>query len=149
LAGNVNKDANKIEYEPNKGLFRKIAFDVFQLNSAPVESLWTLESSDDGTQYLVAMYADDDTETLEAKGDWNAIMCKNASSVTLTYKETPLYKFASSDYGFIESDAHIFQRSLIEKFSSDKAFVSLFLKAQPKNKLSEILNKFPELKDFV
>lgn len=146
LANVVEPKRDRVPYEPNKHLFTKVAFDVFQLNTSPVESLWVLETSDDGTEYLAAMYGDDDaTDQLEVKSHWEALSDKDAKNVTLLYKDTPLQRFASSDYGFDKSDVHVFQRTLVAKLSSDKEFREKFLNSQPEEKREMILKQFPEL----
>lgn len=146
LAGDVVPNTDRVQYEPNKHLFRKVAFDVFQLNNAPVTSLWTLEEDEDGSQYLVAQYGDEQAEeSLEVKSHWLALADRENKNVTLVYKDAPIQRFASSEYGFSEEDVHIFQRTLIEKLSSDKAFVDKLLKSQPKERQELLLKQFPEL----
>ncbi len=145
LSGDITPEPGKIPYAPNKHLFKKVAFDVFQLNSSPVESLWTLEDGDNGEQFLVAQYSDEQPETLEVKSHWAALADKEGKNVTLTYKNSPIQRFASSDFGFGEEDVHTFQQALVEKLGSDKSFVSKLLKSQPKSKLNLLVSQFPEL----
>jgi len=147
LANVVNPKLDRIPYEPNKHLFTKVAFDVFQLNTSPVESLWVLETNDEGEEYLAAMYDGEDTtgDKIEVKSSWQALADKEAKNVTLVYKDVPLHRFASADYKFDQSDVHIFQRTLISKLSSDKSFRDRFLNSQPEEKRKMILQQFPEL----
>ena len=145
LAGDVIPDSGRIPYKPNKHLFRKVAFDVFQLNSSPIESLWILEDGDDGNQYLVAQYDETESNTLEAKSSWEALVDRKGENVTLLYKETPIQRFASSDYGFTADDVHIFQKSLVDLLNSDPDFVTKVLKTQSKEKLGILAQHFPEL----
>jgi hypothetical protein len=146
LSKEMLENKGKVQYEPNKGLFTKLAFDVFQLNTTHVESLWTLESGDDGKQYLVAMYSDDDTAgSIEAKGSWAALADADNKNITVFYKDTPIQRFASSDYNFDQNDAYIFQKTLAEKLNSDKSFVDKFVKSQPQEKQDLLLGQFPEL----
>jgi len=146
LAGDVTPDTSRVPYKPNKHLFRKIAFDVFQLNNAPVQSLWILEEDEDGSQYLAAQYGDEQAEeNIEVKSHWLALTDKKGENVTLVYKDAPIQRFASDEYGFSSEDVHIFQRTLIEKLSSDKAFVDKLLKSQSKERTEMLLKQFPEL----
>jgi hypothetical protein len=135
----------KLAFEENKGLFTKVAFDLFQLNSSPVESLWILEDGPDGKQYLSATYDSDDTQQKEAAGDWNALANKEASMVVLYYKDLPIHKFASSDFGFDQSNVQIFRNMVIEKANSDQSFVKNVMDVQPKEKQDAILSQYPEL----
>jgi len=145
LAGDVVPDSGRIPYAPNKHLFKKVAFDVFQLNSSPVESLWILEENENGEQYLVAQFDDMEISTLEAKSHWEALADSKGENVTLMYKDTPIQRFASSDYGFTKDDVHIFQQSLVELLNSNPDFVIKVLKDQPKERLGILAQHFPEL----
>jgi hypothetical protein len=146
LASEVVADNSKIPYEPNKHLFTKVAFDVFQLNTAPTQSLWILEDGEDGKQYLAAQYDDEQgQEVLEVKSHWKALADKEGRNITLMYKDAPIQRFASSEYSFGKDDIHIFQKTLIEKLSSDKAFVEKLLKSQPEYRRDALLRQFPEL----
>ena len=144
LAGDVTPSNSRIPYVGNERHFTKIAFDVFQCNSTPVQSLWILETAEDGKQYLVAKY--EESEQLEAKSsDWTAVLDSTGKNITLAYKSQPLQKFASSDYGFTVEDAYIFQRTLIEKLSTDKAFVEKLLKSLPQEKQEKLLTQFSSI----
>jgi hypothetical protein len=134
--------SNKVDYDKHKHLFTKVAFDVFQMNSSPVDALWTLEDGEDGKQYLVATY-DEDT-TLKTESAWKTIANKEASAITLFYKDCPVHKFASSEYGFCKDDAHLFERLILSK-ASDSGFVKSMLASEP-DKAESILALFPELR---
>ena len=135
---------SKLAFESNKHLFTKIAFDVFQLNSSPVESLWILEEGEDGKQYLSATYSGDDDQK-EAVGNWNALPNKESSLVILCYKNFPIHKFASSEFGFNKSDIQVFQKALMNKINSDQSFVQNIIDVQPKEKKDLLFEQFPEL----
>ena len=146
LAREVVSDTSKVPYESNKHLFTKIAFDVFQLNTSPVDSLWILENGDDGKQYLVAKYSDEEpAKELEAKSSWVALADTDSKNVTLLYKDKPIQRFASSDFGFTKDDVHIFQKTLVQKLSSDKSFVTKLIKSQPQETQEMLTMQFPEL----
>lgn len=146
LANSVEPRRDKILFEQNKHLFTKLAFDVFRLNTSPTESLWILEKGEDGKEYLAAMYDNDDNSAqLEVKSHWEAISDKDNKNVTLLYKNTPLCRFASTDYGFDNSDIHIFQRTLVAKLNLDKSFRDKFMTSQSAEKREMILKQFPEL----
>ena len=144
LAGDMTTRKDKIPYEQNKQFFTKIAFDVFQFNASPIESLWILEDGEDGKQYLVAKYEDAD-QPLEVKSNWLAVLDTEGKNITVAYKNTPIQKFASTDFGFNKDDAYIFQKMLVEKLNSDKSFIEKLVKSQPKEKQEKLLTQFPEL----
>jgi len=148
LAADIVPETGRIPYKPNKHLFRKVAFDVFQLNSSPVESLWTLEDGEDGNQFLVAQYNDEGPDTLEVESNWKALSDRDGKNVTLIYKNSPIQRLASSDYGFDKDNIHLFQQTLVEKLGSDSSFASKLLKSQPKTKLDLLMSQFPELQSL-
>jgi len=145
LSQKLFKKSNKILYKNNEHLFTKIAFDVYQFNDSPVESLWILEDGDDGEQYLVAQYEDDDAEGIEVKSSWLVLSDRESKNVSVSYKDCPIQRFASSKYGFGKDDVHVFKSMLLEKLHSDNSFVESFLNNQPKDKKADLLKKFPEL----
>ena len=141
----IKKAKVRIPFKENEHNFTKIAFDVYQLNNSPVESLWVLESDADDGEILVAMYDDQDySELLKEASVWKTYGDSKRENITLSYKNMPICKFSAKEYGFDSSTAHIFQRSLLKKLAN-KEFVYKLLKAQPKNKQIDIINQFPEL----
>jgi len=144
LLSDIVDNKGRVPYNQNQHLFTKIAFDVFQLNSSPIESLWIMQEDDNGESYLAAMY-DEKEQQIEAKSGWSALADKEAQNITLLYKDIPIHRFASKDYKFNSEDANIFQNILISKISSDKEFLKKFLNSQPKEKQKQILSQFPEL----
>lgn len=143
LSKSINK-TDKIAFEPNRGLFTKVAFDVFQLNTSPAESLWKLEEDESGEQFLVAMYDDANAE-ITVKSNWSTLPDKTAQNITLFYKDTPIQRFASKEFGFEPETAGIFQRTLVEKLSSDQEFRLKFLNSQSEEMRNQLLIKFPEI----
>lgn len=139
-------NSDKVPYDANKHLFTKVAFDVFQLNGSSVESLWKLESDEDGKQFLVAMYDEkQDNDKIVSKSNWNALSDKDGQNITLFYKNTPIQRFASTEYGFGKDDVHIFQNTLVNKLNSDKEFSKKLVNSQNEQVKSHLLNLFPEL----
>jgi len=147
LAKDITPETGRVPYEPNKHLFRKVAFDVFQLNNAPVKSLWILEEDEDGTQFLAAQYNEEQSEeSLEAKSHWLALADREGKNVTLVYKDVPIQRFASSEYGFSPEDVHIFQDALTQKLAKEEEFVVRLLEELPTEKAEVLAQQFPELK---
>ena len=146
LSGAVDPDLRKISYEQNKHLFTKVAFDVFQLNSSPVDSLWILEDDPEGAQFLVARYDEEQSdEQLKVESDWSALADKEAKNVTLFYKSSPIHRLAAAEFGFTRDDVSVFKKTLVDKLSSDKTFRDKFLSSQSTAKQDALLQQFPEL----
>lgn len=146
LAEAVNPNKNKLNYEKNKHLFVKVAFDVFQLKNSPIESYWILETdNDDGKQYLYAKYEDTNSEELVSEGKWKAFSDKEAQNVTVYYQDVPIKRCASKDFNFDKDDVHVFSNALVSKLSKDNEFVSLLIDSLPENKKQALTEQFPEL----
>lgn len=126
--------------------FKKVAFDRFKVENDPYESLWALQEID-GKQFLVRA-SDPQFETRKS-GDWEAISDYDKQNVTLSYRNIPITRFSSSEYGFSSDDISIFKTALIEKSSSDDSFVRELLKDQSQTKREALLSTFPELKKFI
>lgn len=148
IARVINPDNTRVSYEENRHLFRKVAFDVFQLADSPIESYWILETGDDGKEYLVAQY-DEGVESadLEVRGsvNWEAFSDKEAKNVTVFYKGVPIRRCASSEFGFNEADIHIFRQALINGLTSDASLVTKMIESMPEEKRQALQEQFPEL----
>lgn len=138
-------DSQRISYDKNKHLFRKIAFDVFQLNTTSVESLWKLEAEADGSEYLVAIYGDNSQPSpIQITANWKAYSDSKSENVTLMYRDVFVSKFASSEYGFTNDDVHLFKDTLVNKLASDPGFVRAMFDKIGKAKRAELVSAYPE-----
>lgn len=130
----------------NAGAFKKVAFDVYRVDNDPYHDLWTLETFEDGLHLVRA--TEDISERKEA-GDWSALSDDTKDNISLYYKNIPISRFSSKDYGFSSDDIILFKSTLIEKLSTDTNFVKEVLKEQSLNKRNAILEAAPELKKFI
>lgn len=135
----------KIAYEDNKHMFTKVAFDVFRFNNPHVDSLWILEQDDSGKQYLVARYDEKQDSGFDVVGNWTTVCDKDSSSVILAYKNFPIYKFSSNEYSFNSENIIVFQKTVMNKISTDPGFCKKILGSLSEEKKNILLNKFPEL----
>jgi hypothetical protein len=126
--------------------FKKVAFDRFKVDQDPYDGLWALEDID-GKPHLVR--ASNPQIEVRKVGDWEAISDFEKRNVTLSYKNIPITRFSSDEYGFSSNDISIFKSALIEKTSSDNSFVKELLKDQPQTKREALVSTFPELKKFI
>jgi len=141
----VDPDKKRLPYGKYKHLFTKVAFDVFQLNSSPVESYWTLEKGEDGQEYLIANYEKEPDEKMQVESSWEALSDKESKNITLLYKGVPIKRFASSEYGFDLDDINIFKKALVDKLSVSPEFVDKLMKVLTEEKRNALLEAFPEL----
>ena len=127
-------------------LFKKVAFDRFRVENDPYESLWAIQDID-GKPHLVR--ASDPQFETRKNGSWEAISDYDKKNVTLSYKNIPITRFSSDEYGFSSGDISIFKSALIEKTSSDDSFLKELLSEQPVSKRDALVSTFPELKKFI
>lgn len=127
------------------GQFKKFAFDVYKVDNDPYESLWVLQEFDDGP-HLVR--AGDPKYAKEDKGDWSAVSDYSRENVTLVYKNVPIARFSSEEFGFNPQEAMTFKSALLEMVESDGEFVKSVLSEQPSGKREALTMTFPEFKKF-
>lgn len=123
---NPKKEAYRV-YDAVNGPFRKVAFDMYK--DVTDGSLWEMREVD-GKKLLFALYDEDGVEktaTASVKSDWSAHPDSSEENVTLIYRNTPIYRFAASEYGFI-GDAHKFASYVVNKANKDKDFIAGVLK---------------------
>lgn len=127
------------------GQFKKFAFDVYKVDNDPYESLWVLQEFDDGP-HLVR--TGDPKYTREDKGDWSAVSDYGRENITLVYKNVPIARFSSKEFGFDPQEAMTFKSALLEMVESDGEFVKSVLLGQPSGKREALATTFPEFKKF-
>jgi hypothetical protein len=126
--------------------FKKVAFDRFKLDQDPYDGLWALQDIE-GKPHLVR--ASNPQSEVRKVGDWEAISDFEKRNVTLSYKNIPITRFSSDEYGFSSNDISIFKSALIEKTSSDNSFLKELLNDQSQTKREALVSTFPELKKFI
>lgn len=128
------------------GQIKKVAFDVYKVDNDPYENIWILENID-GVPHLVR--ASDPSFESSVKGDWAAVSDHDKRNVTLAYKNTPVARFSSQDYGFSKEDIITFKSALLGRIGDDKEFIKEVLAEQPESKRIALADTFPELRKFV
>ncbi len=136
---------DELEITPDLS-FKKVAFDRFKVDNDPYESLWAIAEID-GKPHLIR--ASNPQSEYKKAGDWEVISDYEKKNVTLSYKNIPITRFSSDEYGFNEADISIFKSALLDKTSSDESFLKELLREQPTSKTSALVNTFPELKKFI
>lgn len=145
LNGVVNPSKSALVYEDVKGSFRKVAFDVYkQIGS---EKLWELRE-ENGQKFLVALYDGGDADLIvksedSEKKDWVATADLDKKNITLSFRSTPIAKFASSDYSFKEQEADAFAK-FIEQKASDESFINALVNSMPDKKREVVVKLLQE-----
>jgi hypothetical protein len=130
----INKVVNpepvkRLEYEGNKHLFRKVAFDAYKSISGNSDQLWELRDGEDGKTYLYALYGDGSDIVANSHNEekqWQATADSDGENITLSYKKVPIYRFASSQYPFEPGNAGKFAK-FVEAKTQDPKWVGEFL----------------------
>ena len=125
----VNKKRTAYEYEENKHLFKKVAFDRFKSIDG-TNQLWELRASDDGKQYLFALYgeAEDLISESSKENNWKAVVDSDAENITLSFKKVPVHKISLASYGYDANGAADFASFISKKANKDEqGFVNKLL----------------------
>lgn len=144
-----DKNINKIAFNQSKvehGNFVKVAFDVYRVDNDPYNNLWVLQDCDDG-QFLIR--TSDRHSGIEVNGEWSAVSDYDKENVTLNYKNVPIARFSSKEFGFNNSDILTFKQALLEKVKEDEFFIKDLLISQPLSKKDALTTTFPEFKKFI
>lgn len=126
--------------------FRKVAFDMVKVYGDHYDGLWQVESSGD-EQYLVRASTPKFSE--RDSGDWSAAGDYDGMNVTLSYKQVPICRFASDEFGFSSDDIMTFKSALLDRMTSDSDFVREVISSQPSAKIEALSSVFPEVKSFI
>jgi hypothetical protein len=132
--------------EENEKFIKKIAFDVYRVDNDPYDGLWLMQEADDG-KYLVR--ASDPHFDHKKNGDWEAITDYSQENITLAYKNVPIVRFSSKEFGFTSDTVSSFKSAVLDKASTDEEFLKGVFSMQPESKRAAISNTFPEFKKFV
>lgn len=110
----------KIAVKDNKHLFREAVADLFRKNDE--DGLWKIETADDGNDYFIRTELSDPEESIvQESSEWSAVTDREKENVTLSYKNIPVKRFASSEFRFTKEDAGNFCKHVVDK-TSDKEF---------------------------
>jgi len=132
----VNKKRTAYEYETHKHLFQKVAFDQFKSNDGS-DQLWELRASEDGKQYLFALYGEAEDLVSESSKDkrWDAIVDSDADSVTVSYQKVPVHRISLASYGYDAEGANEFASFIAKKANkNEEGFVNQLLESMPEKR---------------
>lgn len=142
LNDTINPQTNVLKFSDVKDHFKKVAFDVYKQEGS--SKLWELRS-EEGGEYLVALYDDGDTDMVVESQDevWTATADNDGENVTLSYKKTPIARFAGDKYQYSPEKAEKFAK-FIEKKASNSKFIEELLSTMPEQKKLAVLTMLKE-----
>jgi hypothetical protein len=129
-----------------RGFFKKVAFDVYKVDNDPYSDLWVLQDIE-GSQYLVR--ASNPKYQSQEPGDWSVASNNNKDNITLAYKNIPIARFSSYQYGFLPEEIITFKSALLDRVNKDEEFIKDILKSEPEQKRAALVHSFPELGKFI
>ena len=138
----------RLKYAEVKDQFQKICFDVFYRKGSNPENLWQIQqNADDGNDYIVALYNEDEDKiaTANAPPDWS-VFIKNAE-LHIFYKKEHLCKVSAIDLGFVDKDLELAKQYLPRKLADNKNLVKILLNTIDPITRQNLSAKYPELKN--
>ena len=133
-----------------KDRLEKVAFDVVRFKDGDNgAALWQVQSNDDGEQYIVALYNDEEenvkTASVAEKSPWQVSFSKIANVIQISYKNDPLLKVAAGKLGVAPKEISKIPGYLPAKLAENKKLVAALLSELPLTVRTQILRKYPEL----
>ena len=136
LSETVNQRKIKLSSVANQ--IEKVAFDVVRFkDSDSLSKLWQIHQ-ENGEDYIVAMYTDEDPEC-----EWS-VKVSNASA-EFYYKNQPLMKLSSRQIGINPEELHLLQSYLPRKLSENQQLTLKLLKLASPETQHFVKANFPEL----
>ena len=128
-----------------KHRIKKVAFDVVRfMDGSDIDGLWQIKQTDDGQEYIVAMYDQSVEKTAQASYDWSVVIDKQ-SNASVFYKGTPITKLAMSSMGFSAEETEIVRESLPQALQTNTKLAKSLLQYISPKVMSELVNEHPEL----
>jgi len=133
-------DPDRLPLKGNEHKLVRVAFDMFRLDGDEADDLWQVQADDDGNEFLVRTYALDgeDNKVAEAS-DWSVLADKKYANLTVSFKDMPLTRIASKDFGAENPrDGKSLQGIIFKKLSSNGAFALKLIGSLPQEKISAL-----------
>ena len=138
LSENTETRRARYRFDDVKSKFKKIAFDVYKPTGASAgdAQLWELRD-EGGEKFLYAIYEQPtDLTATSALIDWTATSDRDGKNVTLSFKNTPLVRYASAQHGFEPDEANGFAEFLQTKVQDQEFATQVVAQlAEPKQVL--------------
>jgi hypothetical protein len=127
-----------------QGKIEKVAFDVVRFKDGNPEELWQVQTAEDGSSYIVALYNEEEkVATASIQSPWSVVIAN--TDIHFFYKKEHLCKVASAQLGFKSDDLSLAKRYLPKKLAENTILVKSLLKSVDQDTRKSILAKYPEL----
>lgn len=140
----LNPDPDKMLLKENKHRIKCVAFDMFKIDGE--EDLWTVQTADDGQEFLVRTYNLPEDEKV-AESAWDVKIDKSAN-LNVFYDGVPIQKLAAKDYGAKASDEIDILKDTLKEKLADRNFVQSFLKTLSAQKQKALISLLKQAEDY-
>jgi len=133
-------DKNRMPVQGNEHKMVRVAFDFFRVDGDNTDSLWSVQADDDGNEYLVRTFLDQEDEKI-AESSWSVVPDKKYANLTVSYDNLPIKRIRTADFGInTTEDAQIFRKTLLRKLALDNVFSTQFVSELPPTKQEMVKN---------
>ena len=138
LDGNQNMKPVK----GNEDKMIRVAFDFFRLKDADPETLWQVQKADDGQEYLMRTFSDDESEEkLKVESDWDVQLNKEASDLTIYKSDVPVHRMNLDKMKIGREESESFRAFVLGKLRrKDSSFLQSLAMEMPLNKIASLKN---------
>lgn len=142
VVSSISKKALKLSEVQDK--IEKVAFDIVRFKDGNPEELWQVQTAEDGSSYIVALYNEEEKVAMASvQSPWSVVIAN--TDMHFFYKQDHLCKVASSQLGFKTNDLSLAKRYLPKKLAENTALVKALLQSVDQDTRKSILAKYPEL----
>jgi hypothetical protein len=128
-----------------KHRIKKVAFDVVRfMDGADIDGLWQIKQTDDGQEYIVAMYDQSAPKTEKTSCNWSVVVDK-LSNASVFYKGAPVVKLALASMGISAEETEIIKEHLPQTLQTNPKLANSLINSISPTVMSELVKEYPEL----
>lgn len=124
----------------NEDKMIRVAFDFFKLRDDDPETLWQVQKADDGQEYLMRTFSDDESnEKLKTESNWDVQLNKEATNLTIYKSEVPVHRMDLGKMNIERGDSEGFRAFVLGKLRrEDSEFLQKLAMEMPLTKISAL-----------
>jgi len=123
----------RVAREGSEHLFKKAAADLFRKNDE--EGLWKIETAETGEEFFIRTEIEDPEASFTKEASlWSVAADKGNKNITLAYKNIPLKRFASAEFGFTEGNVSAFCDRILASVADKEFKKHIFAELGPQTK---------------
>lgn len=114
----------RIARKGSEHLFKEAVADLFRKNDE--DGLWKIETADGEDFFIRTEIEDPEAAIVKEASLWSAATDKKSENITLAYKNIPLKRFTSSEFGFTKENVSKFCDRILASVSDEEFKKHLF-----------------------